>query len=355
MRDRVKELRRVPASELRANPKNWRKHPPNQEAALRDMMEKIGIADALIARETDDGLELIDGHLRQEVVGDQEVPVLILDVSEEEADTILLTLDPLTMMGKTDKDALDSLLARVDTESEQMSSMLATLGMFETEAVDLSDLHPHPRNYKKHPQDQLEHLAQSIREHGLYRNVVIARDNTILAGHGVVEAAHLVGLSTIPVVRLDIEADDPQALKLLAADNEISHLGENNDRALTELLKEIYTTSPTGLLGTGYNEQMLASLTMVTRPQNEIGTFDAAAEWLGMPEFLNESEVRTKYILQIWSETPESRLELIEYIQKFEPHFSSIPRVDKPLHSAWWPPRQNDDISSIRFESDAQP
>jgi hypothetical protein len=34
MRDRVQELRRVPASELRANPKNWRRHPPAQQEAL---------------------------------------------------------------------------------------------------------------------------------------------------------------------------------------------------------------------------------------------------------------------------------------------------------------------------------
>lgn len=349
MRNRVKELRSVPASELRANPKNWRKHPPNQEAALRSVLEEIGIADALIARETDDGLELIDGHLRKDVVGDQEVPVLILDVSEEEADKILLTLDPLAMMAKTDKDAIDSLLVYINIENEQMSSMLSTLGMFETEAANLADLRPHPRNYKKHPDDQLEHLAQSIREYGLYRNVVIAQDNTILAGHGVVEAAHKVGLSTIPVIRLDITADDPQALKLLTADNEISHLGENNDRALTELLKEIYGTSPTGLLGTGYNEQMLSTLAMITRPQNEIEDFDAASEWLGMPEFLNENAVRSKYSLTIWSDTPESRLDLINYIRKLDSSFHPGQPGDKNIVSVWWPPRPQDDVISIRF------
>ena len=71
MRDRVKELRRVPASELRANPKNWRCHPPSQEAALRGVLEDIGFADAVIARETPDGLELIDGHLRWQASGDE--------------------------------------------------------------------------------------------------------------------------------------------------------------------------------------------------------------------------------------------------------------------------------------------
>ena len=38
---------------------------------------------------------LIDGHLRAETAPDMMVPVLVLDVTEEEADKLLLTLDPL--------------------------------------------------------------------------------------------------------------------------------------------------------------------------------------------------------------------------------------------------------------------
>jgi DNA modification methylase len=124
MKDRVKELRRVPASELRANPKNWRRHPPSQEAALRGVLEDIGFADAVIARETDDGLELIDGHLRQEVMGDQVVPVLIVDVTEEEADKMLLTYDPLAMMAHADQDQLLNLLRDTQFESKAVNDML---------------------------------------------------------------------------------------------------------------------------------------------------------------------------------------------------------------------------------------
>ena len=124
MQDRVKELRRVPASELLANPKNWRRHPPSQEAALRGVLEDIGFADAVIARETDDGLELIDGHLRQEVMGDQSIPVLIVDVTEEEADKMLLTYDPLAMMAHADQDQLLHLLRDTQFESNAVNDML---------------------------------------------------------------------------------------------------------------------------------------------------------------------------------------------------------------------------------------
>ena len=64
IRDRVKELRRVPGRELRPNPKNWPTHPPAQHDALRGVLAEIGYAGALLARELDDGsLESIDGHL----------------------------------------------------------------------------------------------------------------------------------------------------------------------------------------------------------------------------------------------------------------------------------------------------
>ena len=127
MRDRVQELRRVPASELRANPKNWRTHPPAQQAAIRGIIEDIGFADAVLARETDDGLELIDGHLRQEVMGDQEVPVLIIDVTEEEADKMLLTLDPLAAMATSDDKRLKALLSTVSSDDDAVGALLRTL------------------------------------------------------------------------------------------------------------------------------------------------------------------------------------------------------------------------------------
>ena len=64
IRDRVKELRRVPASQLRPSPKNWRTHPKEQADALRGLLAEVGFAGAALARELPDGsLELIDGHL----------------------------------------------------------------------------------------------------------------------------------------------------------------------------------------------------------------------------------------------------------------------------------------------------
>jgi hypothetical protein len=128
IRDRVRELRRVRAGDLTPNPKNWRTHPKAQADALRGILAEVGYADALLARELPDGsLILVDGHLRAETTPDQEVPVLVLDIDEAEADKLLLSLDPLAALAQTNAVALDALLREVDTGSEGLQQMYADL------------------------------------------------------------------------------------------------------------------------------------------------------------------------------------------------------------------------------------
>ena len=127
VRDRVVELRRVRAGDLLPNPKNWRRHPPQQQNALRAMLADVGYADALLARETAAGLMLVDGHLRAETTPDSLVPVLVLDVDEVEADKLLATLDPLAGMAVADEEALSELMASVSIPSEDLLRELERL------------------------------------------------------------------------------------------------------------------------------------------------------------------------------------------------------------------------------------
>jgi hypothetical protein len=123
-RDRIKELRRVKAKNLLPNPKNWRVHSKIQVAALRGLLSEVGYSDALIARELPDGrLELIDGHLRAETTPDAIVPVLVLDVTEQEADRLLLTLDPLAAMAEADTGRIQALLETVRSDDEAVQEL----------------------------------------------------------------------------------------------------------------------------------------------------------------------------------------------------------------------------------------
>jgi hypothetical protein len=127
IRDRIVELRRVPAKDLLPDPRNWRTHPKAQRESLQGLLSEIGYADALLARETPAGLMLIDGHLRAETTPDQEVPVLVLDVNEAEAAKLLVSIDPLAAMAGADDERLASILRNVETDSEAVQNMLARL------------------------------------------------------------------------------------------------------------------------------------------------------------------------------------------------------------------------------------
>lgn len=127
LRDRIMDFRRVPASELLPNPKNWRTHPEAQRNALRGVLAEIGIANAVLCRETPDGLQIIDGHCRAEIVGDVVLPVLVLEVTEDEADKLLATLDPLAAMAEADTEKLEALLATIDTASDDVRALLDSL------------------------------------------------------------------------------------------------------------------------------------------------------------------------------------------------------------------------------------
>jgi hypothetical protein len=128
VQDRIKELRRVPAGELIPNPKNWRIHPETQQDGLRAVLERVGYADAVIARETDAGLMLIDGHLRAETTPDAILPVLVTDLTEAEADEVLATLDPLAALAEPNVDQLAQLLSGIEGPDESIQALLEDIG-----------------------------------------------------------------------------------------------------------------------------------------------------------------------------------------------------------------------------------
>jgi DNA modification methylase len=123
----VVELVRIRAGDLVPNRANWRRHPAHQRAAVEGLLREIGYADALLARRDGDALILIDGHLRQSLDPDQVVPVLILDVSEAESETLLATLDPLAALAGSDTEAHAALLQRIESTDDEVRALLERL------------------------------------------------------------------------------------------------------------------------------------------------------------------------------------------------------------------------------------
>jgi hypothetical protein len=111
IRNRIKGHRRVRAGDLLIHELNYRQHPELQRAALQALYREVGFARSLLAYELPDGrLKLIDGHLRREMDPDMEVEVEVLDVNDEEARTLLLSIDPLAALAQTQQQLHDRLL-----------------------------------------------------------------------------------------------------------------------------------------------------------------------------------------------------------------------------------------------------
>lgn len=127
-RDRVVELRRVRAGDLIPHEKNWRTHPESQRSALTAMLDEIGFAGAIVARvDEGGGVVVIDGHLRSEMDPDAEVPVLITDLDEAEADRLLVTYDPIGDMAGTDPGRLVALLDDIGPRDGAIGDLLGSL------------------------------------------------------------------------------------------------------------------------------------------------------------------------------------------------------------------------------------
>ncbi len=123
-----------------------------------------------------------------------------------------------------------------------------------TESRPISSLRPHPRNYRRHPEGQLAILRDSLRIHGLRKPVVIQPDGTILAGHGLVEAARAEGWREI-----DCHVyDGPNPDQFLVMDNRSADLAEDDAAALLAMLQEAEASD--ALQATGYGEEDLAAL-----------------------------------------------------------------------------------------------
>lgn len=67
----------------------------------------------------------------------------------------------------------------------------------------IGDLKSYARNARTHTKKQLRQIADSINEFGFTNPVLIDGNDQIIAGHGRVEAAKLLGWTSVPTIRLE--------------------------------------------------------------------------------------------------------------------------------------------------------
>jgi len=158
IKNRIKQFRMVPAHELKDNSKNFRQHSANQKNAMTEMLKSIGFVGAAIARETPDGLVLIDGHMRKEL--SSEVPTLIVDLTDEEMNKILAVYDNLGDMATIDDKLLSELLADCDLKDmPDINHMLSALVDDMADSIQKEKKNDGPEGMELLPHEHYDYLV----------------------------------------------------------------------------------------------------------------------------------------------------------------------------------------------------
>ena len=99
------------------------------------------------------------------------------------------------------------------------------------ETWPIDRLRPYARNAKIHGSDQVAKIAASMAKFGWTVPCMVADDGELIAGHGRVLAAMMLGLKDVPVIRLShLDEDDRRAYRI--ADNKLTELSEWDDPIL---------------------------------------------------------------------------------------------------------------------------
>ena len=116
---------------------------------------------------------------------------------------------------------------------------------------------PYANNAKEHPDEQVKKIASSIKNYGWDQPIVVDADNEIIKGHGRLQAAELLGLDEVPVIRRsDLSNAEVKAARI--ADNKTAESPWSDDLLGAEL--EFLESSPIDIDTLGFDDDELDDL-----------------------------------------------------------------------------------------------
>lgn len=87
--------------------------------------------------------------------------------------------------------------------------------------TEIHRLRPDKRNPRTHSKSQVQQIADSIRDTKYFNPIVIDPERNVIAGHGRLRAARLLGMTTVPTIEIP-DLSDAQKRRLRIADNKIA-------------------------------------------------------------------------------------------------------------------------------------
>jgi DNA modification methylase len=162
------------------------------------------------------------------------------------------------------------------------------------EQVPVEKLIPYVNNSRTHSEEQVAQIAASIREFGFNNPVLIDKDDTIIAGHGRIQAARKLGLAEVPCVRLE-HLTETQRKAYIIADNRLALNAGWNEELLTIELNDLLADG-FALDILGFDSDELKSLLDPVTPTEGLTDEDAVPE---VPEVPEETETKPGDIYQL--------------------------------------------------------
>lgn len=120
--------------------------------------------------------------------------------------------------------------------------------------MNIAKIKPYPKNAKAHPKVQIEKIANSIREFGFNQPIVIDKTNTIIVGHGRYEAAKMLGMTDVPIIKAELSHDQAKAYRL--ADNKLNE----SDWLMETVLEELKSMDLALVDLTGFERELIMEL-----------------------------------------------------------------------------------------------
>ena len=109
------------------------------------------------------------------------------------------------------------------------------------EMVEVGNIIPYVNNARKHSEKQINQICASIQEFGFLNPCLVDKNNSLIAGHGRIEAATKLGMKKVPCIRLE-HLSDSQRKAYIIADNKLALNSEWDEDLLKlefEELKEL--------------------------------------------------------------------------------------------------------------------
>jgi len=196
-----------------------------------------------------------------------------------------------------------------------------------------SELIPYVSNSRTHSDRQIQQVASSIKEFGFTNPILIDEKSGIIAGHGRLEAAHLLSLDKVPTITLE-GLTEAQRKAYVIADNKLA-LNSGWDDELLKVELSAITDLDFDVELTGFDEGEILNLNL----DIEEGEVSAEDEWEGMPEFDQPDATSFRKVI-VHFENPDDVAEF----------FSIIGQSDTgKTKSTWFPEKERNDYEAERY------